>query len=202
MTPLIAGSRLAGLHSQVPVAPRGVSLEGRKVVTCCLVVGGLGAGDEGPELPGGSSFTSSCRGGSVWCYVALGLSVLRAVAGPLSRSVHFLAITALTAAAELRLCQPQLRVSEAVWGHYAEVQGLGNTLCRNDFRLKVCSGAVRQNLAFIVFCLFKHGSCWKMLLCVQAQQCSFSITSVSACLFAVVPVGFFFFPPSPTSFLA
>lgn len=136
--------------------------------------------------------------------MAPGLGVLGAVADPLSRCVHVLVITALTADVELRLWQPQLRASEAVWGHYAEVQGLGNVQCCNNLWLKVCSGAVRRNLAFIGFCLFDCGSCWKMLLCglcVQAQQCSFSITSVSACLFAaVVPVVFFF--PSLSYFIS
>lgn len=104
------------------------------------------------------------------------------------------------------MCQQELRILVAVWSHYAEVQVLASTLCCNDPWLKACPGDVRQNLVVIVFCLFKRGSCWKMLLCricVQAQQCSFFCLlfhHLSFCLFVCCcawwfVVFFFFFLP-------
>lgn len=44
------------------------------------------------------------------------------------------------------LCQQQLRVPAAVWGHYAEVQVLANVLSPNNPRLKARPREVRQKV--------------------------------------------------------
>lgn len=117
----------------------------------------------------------------------------------------FLVIGALQAAMKATFsCQQQLGVAVAVWGHYTQVQVQSSVLCPNDPRLKACPGNVRLNSVFIVFCLFKCGSCWKMLLCgmcVQTQQCSFFcllFRHLSLCLFflLLLCLYFFFFFPS------
>lgn len=166
----------------------------------------LGTWDEGPELPGGTSFTFRCQGCSVWCYMGLGLRVLNAWIPFQGLCIGiFLVIGAPQAAVDATFsCQQQLRVAIAVWGRYAEVQVQASMLCPNDPWLKACSD-VRQNSVF-VFCLFKCGSCWKMLLCgmcVQTQQCSFFCLlfhHLSLCLFVCcccpcIPVFLFFFSP-------
>lgn len=147
----------------------------------------------------------------VWCYMGLGLRLLNAWIPFQGLCLGlFSVIGALQDAVKATFsCQQQLGAAVAVWGHYTQVQVQASMLCPNDPQLKACPGNVRQNSVFIVFCLFKCGSCWKMLLCgmcVQTQQCSFFCLlfhHLSLCLFFCCCCACISFSSSPpTSFLA
>lgn len=99
------------------------------------------------------------------------------------------------------LCQQQLRVSAAVWGHYAEVQVLASVLSPNDPQLKAYQRDVRQKLILYYFMIFLM---WEMLfgMSVWAQQSCYSCLlfhhlTLSACLFAIVC--YFFLSPLASS---
>lgn len=107
------------------------------------------------------------------------------------------------------MCQLQLRVLIAVWGHYVEVQVLASVLRCNDPRLKTCPGDVRQNLKSVLFSAFLNVEAAGRCCCVGcvsrhnsvAFSACFSITSVSASLFAVV-VSLFVLLSSPPYFIS